>query len=312
MNASAPSAPPVPLPPEQADATPASPDVRRILVLPGLGPRTEEDVHDSRRKVTRALNKILGHTDPSPATEIIFVDYHRLLRHSRWKSYAKQRHDGQPPRNRAQSRNWQCKCCRRQARRGLLARMKQQGVRAMPDSTADRLVRRFYGHEYRIVRAFLSRPDMRADFRRVVDDVARTHPDIIIAHSFGSLVAVDYLTHAPHQPELLLTIASPMSAPLVSTRLQQEHYEWIASQATAWVNVHDRRDFATGTRLLGPKRFPNVINLRIGNDSHHSLRESLRHRAVVNLISDVLTGARTPQALIGRGKKKPMRDVSRD
>lgn len=115
-------------------------------------------------------------------------------------------------------------------------------------------------------------------------------PRVLVAHSLGSVVAVDVLARLgdESQPELLVTLGSPLRLDVVRKRLDALSIEWLSRRRSIWLNLHDRGDIATGGKGLHHRRFPGVVNVAVSNGSHaHAADYYLRHPIVGQLIWDV-------------------------
>ena len=71
-------------------------------------------------------------------------------------------------------------------------------------------------------------------------------PYVVIAHSLGSLIAVDMAREGLLQPEALVTIGSPLGIPLVSGGIEALTFDG------PWLNLYDPRDAATAFGRLSP------------------------------------------------------------
>ena len=90
----------------------------------------------------------------------------------------------------------------------------------------------------------------RVPFRAPVWDAVAAdvppRPYVMIAHSLGSLIAVDMAREGLLQPEVLVTIGSPLGIPLVSGSME------VFSFDRPWLNLYDPRDAATAFGKLSP------------------------------------------------------------
>lgn len=138
---------------------------------------------------------------------------------------------------------------------------------------------------------YLDRADIRQSVIASVAAQLRTkRPRVLVAHSLGSVVAVDVLARLGEdaQPELLVTIGSPLRLDVVRKRLDALSTEWLSRRRSIWLNLHDRGDLATGGKGLHHKRFPGVLNIAVSNGSHsHDADYYLRHPIAGQLIWDV-------------------------
>jgi hypothetical protein len=106
-----------------------------------------------------------------------------------------------------------------------------------------RIARTFVAVFFREVGAYFTAPQARSAAQAdVADAIARTHPQVIMAHSLGSVVAYETLWTNEHPPvDLLLTLGSPLAMPdLVYDRLQVQRAR--PPGVRRWVNVSDPGD----------------------------------------------------------------------
>ncbi|ONI84944.1 hypothetical protein ALI22I_31270 [Saccharothrix sp. ALI-22-I] len=108
----------------------------------------------------------------------------------------------------------------------------------------------------REVHTYLSTPDSprRAAVRRTVADaITQRRPNVIVAHSLGSVVTYETLwAHQDHDVDLLITIGSPLAIPRTGLR---EHFDGVERDITV---VIGEWDFHTATAYL---RNPEVAAL---------------------------------------------------
>lgn len=123
-------------------------------------------------------------------------------------------------------------------------------------------------------------------------------PDVVIGHSFGSLVALDLLANLPQerQPRLFVTVGTPIGVAGIRYLLQKDHRRFISHRRTAWLNIYDSKDEVTGMNHLSTSRFPNVVNLRVRNKhKHHELAPSLRHPSGLKVMARFIDGTWTSE-----------------
>jgi pimeloyl-ACP methyl ester carboxylesterase len=116
------------------------------------------------------------------------------------------------------------------------------------------LVARFAGEVYR----YLNFPSCRRAVRdAVMAEICAYSPDIIIAHSLGSVVAYEALCNYPSKDlrvELLLTVGSPLAMPdVIFEKLEPTPNEGTGQRppgVNRWVNIADPADFIAVPRWL--------------------------------------------------------------
>lgn len=133
---------------------------------------------------------------------------------------------------------------------------------------------------------------------RVIDHLRHHQPDVVIAHSLGTVVLVDVLGQIEPGagPSIIVTAGSPLGRPglfSVPTDWQQN------ASLQLWLNLVDPTDEITGARRLGQPDFKSVINYIVDNDHYsswwgedggffatHSLRHYLTHPVTAWLLTE--------------------------
>ena len=115
----------------------------------------------------------------------------------------------------------------------------------------------------RELHAYLTDPDRRAAAMAAVSSaVARYRPDVVVAHSLGSVVAYESLwAYQDRDVPLLVTLGSPLAMPrVVLERLQPCGETARPPRVRRWVNLADVADIVAlptsglGTRFAGVER----------------------------------------------------------
>jgi hypothetical protein len=114
----------------------------------------------------------------------------------------------------------------------------------------------------RELHAYLDTPVSRAAARQAVADAIAEHrPDVVVAHSLGSVVAYESLwAQQEHEVGLLVTLGSPLAMPKVVLDHLQPSDQSRPPQVRRWVNLADVSDIvavpASGlsTRFAGVER----------------------------------------------------------
>ena len=96
-----------------------------------------------------------------------------------------------------------------------------------------------------------------------IEDV---RPQIVIAHSLGSIVALEALATSSAQPQLLLTLGAPLSWPRFVESWSPLARRWFKSRNNKWVNVLDVSDFVTASRVPPKSPYVGVRNIVVNND----------------------------------------------
>lgn len=115
-----------------------------------------------------------------------------------------------------------------------------------------RLARAFVGTFFKEVGTYFAEPQSRTAARTdVAEAITRTEPQVIIAHSLGSVVAYETLwAHQHLQIELLLTVGSPLAMPdIVYDRLQAPPTDRTRPPGVRrWINISDPGDIVAVPR----------------------------------------------------------------
>jgi hypothetical protein len=100
----------------------------------------------------------------------------------------------------------------------------------------------------RQVRRYLRDGELKAAVDEIVAAKAGTDCQILIGHSLGSVVALEFVRQHPnHRLDLLLTLGSPLGLRIVQSRLPHTYFGadapgGIPESVATWVNVRDIRD----------------------------------------------------------------------
>jgi len=126
-------------------------------------------------------------------------------------------------------------------------------------------------------------PDCRwAAQRAVLDQLPRSGSIILVAHSLGSVIAVDLLTklHPNLTVDLLLTIGSPLAIKrLGDPGLAEFPYDRVGG----WVNLYDPGDIVTVGCGVG-RRFPAACDITVETGQSHSAAAYLSNPAAAAVI----------------------------
>lgn len=149
--------------------------------------------------------------------------------------------------------------------------------------------------------SFAGDPELRAVVREQVrEDLERVSPHIVVAHSLGSVVAIEALAISQWSPQLLITAGAPLAWPRFAETWSREAGEWLSGKSCAWVNLIDLSDQVAGFQVPPRSPYANALNVVVGNDhystlfgpdggfsSTHSIRHYLRHTAVRDAFQEV-------------------------
>ncbi|MEP7192150.1 MAG: hypothetical protein ABI903_04725 [Actinomycetota bacterium] len=131
--------------------------------------------------------------------------------------------------------------------------------------------------------------------RAVLDQIPRSGAIILIAHSLGSVIALDLLTklHPNLTVDLLLTIGSPLAI----KRLGDPGFaEFPYDRVGGWVNLYDPGDIVTVGCGVG-RRFPAACDITVETGQSHAAAAYLSNPAAAAVVGHHAFGG---QAVIRR------------
>ena len=160
---------------------------------------------------------------------------------------------------------------------------------------------------------YASRPEVRNSvLATVLDSINESRSLVILAHSLGTLVALDLIRYLPKgtSARLLVTVASPLGAdPLFQEQLfdGRRSYQFPYGVVDSWINVFNPLDYVAGgagLRTLCPESLDVVRNVGFGE---HGLAPQLDDEDFGGVIGRALYDppARKPA---GRGKVTKLPD----
>jgi hypothetical protein len=127
----------------------------------------------------------------------------------------------------------------------------------------------------------------------------RFRPDVVLAHSLGSAIAVEGLAIKSKQPRVLITAGAPLAWPRFVESWTPEASAWLAATPCEWVNLVDLTDPATGGRPLPADPYRTVTNIVVDNDHYrerwnwhpinsHSIRHYLSHDVLPDIVRGLI------------------------
>lgn len=101
----------------------------------------------------------------------------------------------------------------------------------------------------------------RADiYQRITSELqSHSRPIVLLAHSLGSVVAIDYLHQHSAEVSLLLTVGSPVGIDKGWCGQWEGGLEFPVSQVGSWLNVVNNRDPIPWNRPIAP-RIPQAVD----------------------------------------------------
>jgi hypothetical protein len=131
----------------------------------------------------------------------------------------------------------------------------------------------------RQVRRYLRSETMKTQVDEIVRAAVLSDCRVLIGHSLGSVLALEYVRQHPEHPfDLLLTLGSPLALRMVQSRMPEPRFgssspSGIPSSVTAWVNVRDVRDPVACAGDLAPL-WPGAQDRHVhnGSDAHSVTR----------------------------------------
>jgi pimeloyl-ACP methyl ester carboxylesterase len=127
----------------------------------------------------------------------------------------------------------------------------------------------------------------------VCDEVMKQLPKssyVLVAHSLGSIIAIDLIREQRTNPSALVTVGSPLGLPLIT--------RWVLPMQLSipWVNITDERDIVTARMGFTPKRngfdgrfYRDVWVDNPELDGDHDLIGYLSQRGAIDAIKPLLT-----------------------
>lgn len=137
----------------------------------------------------------------------------------------------------------------------------------------------------------------RAVLQRLHAELPRGGRALLVAHSLGTVVALDLL-HYLHEDlhiDLLVTLGSPLALGPLRKELMGSGYNWPYQHVGGWVNLYDPADFVTAGESLEPVFKGEVLDFQVDNgrkDVHRGYRYT-SHGSLGRVVGPLLSDERT-------------------
>ena len=161
-------------------------------------------------------------------------------------------------------------------------------------------------------------PIRAAVLEQAINAVRQDRPVVILAHSLGTLVALDLVKHLPkgvHVP-LLVTVASPLPDPEFRAMFRDksvagdlrgvvDNYTFPYGVVSAWVNLFNPWDYVAGgagLRSIAPEALDVIRSVGFGE---HGLAPHLDSADIAEVVGEALYGAPAPARARRAGARLP-------
>ena len=187
---------------------------------------------------------------------------------------------------------------RRQARVQRLLRLKYGvrpfGFNRIPDAAREAASKFFIDNlsqfDLHQVRRYISEESVRgAVMEHIIDRVPKHGDVLLIAHSLGSVIAIDLLDHLPEDLHIrrFITIGSPANLRVLHENSERLLKKFPYARVDDWSNLFNARDIVPGGRGLAAT-FPGAQDFMLKSISGHRASTYLGDAAIAGLVADVL------------------------
>ena len=131
-----------------------------------------------------------------------------------------------------------------------------------------------------------------AILRRVLEHLPADGEMVLVAHSLGSVIAIDLLDHLPADLKVkrLITIGSPAGSPFIHARTERLLKRFPYGTVGDWANLYGRGDVVTAGRGLAGT-FPAAQDFVVAIGARHEAKAYFEHPSVSTLIGEALQGS---------------------
>lgn len=122
---------------------------------------------------------------------------------------------------------------------------------------------------FRDVRAYLTSPVLRKVVADCVSEqIETTRPEVVIAHSLGSAIAIEGISQAAskHAPALVVTAGAPFVWPRFAAIWSPTARAWMKGPKATWLNVVDLSDSVTGSSVPATEMYGGSTHIVVNND----------------------------------------------
>lgn len=140
------------------------------------------------------------------------------------------------------------------------------------------------------VRRYVQNESLRGAVLRFLMDQDYADEIVLIGHSLGSVIAIDFLDHLPEHVHVrrFITIGSPASAPSLHQGSERLLKKFPYARVDDWSNIFNPRDIVTGGRGLAAI-FPAAQDFAIDiGHLEHGSGAYLGHPGVASLVAQIL------------------------
>jgi hypothetical protein len=137
----------------------------------------------------------------------------------------------------------------------------------------------------------------RAVIDRIHEGLPTSGKAVLVAHSLGTVVALDLLHFLPDglTVELLVTLGSPLALQPLRQELMGAGFPWPYRHVSGWLNAYDPADFVTAGEALEPFFKDEVLDVQVDNgrrEVHRGYRY-LGHGSLGRMLAPLLSDTRT-------------------
>jgi len=167
--------------------------------------------------------------------------------------------------------------------------------------------------KFREVRKYRTDRSVRhAVWRSVLETFPTEGRVIVIAHSLGSVIAVDLISRLPPDltVDLLITVGSPLASHLFGVETARLNERFPHDRVRSWLNIYDPMDVVTMGRGIGTE-YPAALDLAVNVSWDHDIEAYMAHPIVAEAIGHALPEP-AAEASSGPPPDVPARPIGRE